>query len=160
MGGTSSFGWTGGRDRFRRLFGCCLAPFISMAEAHGEMGWQLNFWRPFGLAEAVEWDNLTREIQNSPLSLDKDSVSWCLEASGSFTTRSIYLRLSQGAAVTHFKEVWHTYVPPRIKMFLWQLIRDRLPCSEQVTKCHDPSDGLCALCGALEDCNHIFFHAL
>ena len=76
---------------------------------------------------------------------------------GSFTTRSIYLRLFQGAAVTHFKEVWHTYVPPRIKVFLWKFIRDRLPCSEQVTKCHDPSDGLCALCGALEDCNHIFF---
>jgi hypothetical protein len=41
--------------------------------------------------------------------------------------------------------------------FLWQLIRGKLPCSEQVAKRLGPSNGECALCGALEDCNHIFF---
>jgi hypothetical protein len=52
---------------------------------------------------------------------------------------------------------WRMKVPPRIKVFLWQLIRGRLPSCEQVAKRHGPSDGSCALCGETEDCNHIFF---
>jgi hypothetical protein len=59
--------------------------------------------------------------------------------------------------VTHFKEVWQTRVPPKIKVFLWQLIRGKLPSSEQVAKRHGPSNDRCVLCGEMEDCNHIFF---
>jgi hypothetical protein len=65
--------------------------------------------------------------------------------------------MSQGAAVSHFDEVWRTKFPPRVRIFLWQLIRGRLPCCEQVAKRRGPSDGNCALCGEIEDCNHIFF---
>jgi hypothetical protein len=36
--------------------------------------------------------------------------------------------------VTHLKDVWHTKVPPKIKIFMSQLIRNRLPTSEQVAK--------------------------
>jgi hypothetical protein len=85
-------------------------------------------------------------------------MSWSLEASGRYSTRSTYLALSQGANVTSFKDVWRTRVPPRIKIFLWQLIRGRLPSSDQVAKRMGPSNGLCSLCGDVEDCNHIFFN--
>jgi hypothetical protein len=56
-----------------------------------------------------------------------------------------------------FKESWRTRVPSKVKVFLWQLIRGRLPSSEQIAKRHGPSDGRCALCSGIEDCNHIFF---
>jgi hypothetical protein len=69
----------------------------------------------------------------------------------------MYMRLSHGAVVTHFKDVWRMKVPPRIRVFLWQLIQGRLPSCDQVAKRHGPSDGRCALCGEIEDCNHIFF---
>jgi hypothetical protein len=36
--------------------------------------------------------------------------------------------------VTCFKEVWKIRVPPKIKILLWQLIRNRLPSCEQVAK--------------------------
>jgi hypothetical protein len=88
---------------------------------------------------------------------EEDAVSWSLEASGRYSTRSTYLALSQGANVTSFKDVWKTRVPPRIRVFLWQLIRGRLPSSDQVAKRMGPSNGLCSLCGDVEDCNHIFF---
>jgi hypothetical protein len=83
----------------------------------------------------VEWYNLTRELSFSQVSTNEDVVSWHLEASGDFTAKSLYLQLSQGAVVTHFREVWRMWVPQRIK----------------------PSDGLCSLCGEPEDCDHIFF---
>jgi hypothetical protein len=69
----------------------------------------------------------------------------------------MYRSLSGGLAVTYFKDVWKTRIPPKIRIFLWQLIQGKLLCSEQVAKWRGPSNGLCSLCGEVEDCNHIFF---
>jgi hypothetical protein len=88
---------------------------------------------------------------------EADAVSWSLEPSGRYSTSSMYLCLSHGATITCFRDVWETRVPPKIKIFLWQLIQSRLPSCEQVVKRMGPSNGLCALCGDIEDCNHIFF---
>jgi hypothetical protein len=96
--------------------------------------WRIHFRRQFDLAELVEWDNLCREVQGLPVDAEEDVVSWSLEASGRYSTRSTYLALSQGASMTSFKDVWKTRVPPRIRVFLWQLIHGRLPSSDQVAK--------------------------
>jgi hypothetical protein len=72
-----------------------------------------------------------------------DEVSWALEGSGKFSTNSIYHKLTDVAAVAHFKQVWGTNVLPRIKVFLWQLLRGRLPTGEQLAKRKGPSDGSC-----------------
>ncbi|XP_071680548.1 uncharacterized protein [Lolium perenne] len=156
--------WTGIgplRTRFPRLFSCCESPFITVEGARVHDGapgeWRLRFRRQLGLAERVEWDNLCREVQGLPTDHTEDEVSWALEPSGAFSTSSVYVRLAQGAAIASFKDVWRTRVPPKIKVFLSQLIRGRLPSGEQLLKRHGPSNGLCALCGAWEDCNHIFF---
>jgi hypothetical protein len=90
-------------------------------------GWRIRFRQTFGLVEVVEWDNLCREFDLCTFSDKDDEISWSLEASGCYSTRSMYLRLSQGAVITHFKDVWRIKVPPKIKVFMWQLIRGRLP---------------------------------
>jgi hypothetical protein len=144
-------------DRFPRLFSCCDNPFATVSGARHLDGWRLRFRRTFGLPEAVEWENLCRVFDLCSFSPEEDEIKWALEPSGGFSTSSIYMRLSQGAVVTHFKDVWRMKVPPRIRVFLWQLIRGRLPSCEQVAKRHGPSDGRCAFCGEIEDCNHIFF---
>jgi hypothetical protein len=74
----------------------------------------------------------------------------------------VYHYLSRGAVATSFKEVWCTRVPPKIKVFLWQLIRGLfirglLISYEQVSKRHELSNDGCYLCGEIEDSNHIFF---
>jgi hypothetical protein len=119
--------------------------------------WRILFRRQLGLNELVEWENLCREVPGLPVEDEDDAMSWTLEPSGRYLTRSMYLSLSRGATVTYFKEVWRARVPPKIKIFLWQLIRNRLPSCEQVAKRMGPSNGRCALCGDMEDCNHIFF---
>ena len=42
--------------------------------------------------------------------------------------------------------------PLKIKIFTWQLARDRLPSTDQILKYHGPS---CALCGEEENVLHI-----
>jgi hypothetical protein len=124
----------------------------------GEPGaWRLHFRRQFGLAKAIGWENICREIQDLPISLDDDWIGWRLEPSGQYSTSSMYQSLAGCLAVTHFKDVWKLRIPPKIKVFLWQLIWGKLPCSEQVAKRRGPSNGSCTLCGEVEDCDHIFF---
>jgi hypothetical protein len=145
--------WTGRGPfmaRFPHLFSCCTDPLISVFGARPQEGnpevWELAFRRRFGLAEAVEWDNLCRDVAGWQPANEEDKLSWSLEPSGDFTSKSVYLGLTQGAAVTCFKEAWRTRVPPKVKVFLWQLIRGRLPSCEQIAKRHGPSDGTrCAL---------------
>jgi hypothetical protein len=152
--------WSGAgplRGRFPRLFDCCDNPYVTVAAVRSADGWHIRFRRAFGLAETVEWENLCRIFDMHPFSQGRDKISLGLEESGEFSVNSLYCRMSMGAAVTHFKDVWKTRVPPKIKIFLWQLLRGRLPAGDQLVKRHGPSDGRCALCGEPEDCNHIFF---
>jgi hypothetical protein len=80
-------------------------------------GWHIRFRRTFGLEEMVEWENLCRIFDIHLVHTDEDQVFWALEPSGMYSTHSMYLRVSQGATVTCFKEVWRTRVPPKIRVF-------------------------------------------
>jgi hypothetical protein len=97
-------------------------------------GWRIRFRRSFGLAETVEWENLSRISYLTPIIAGEDEVRWTLETSGEYSTNSMYCKLSQGGAIAHFKEVWRTRVPPKIRVFLWQLIRGRLPAGDRLVK--------------------------
>uniref|UniRef100_A0ACD5XXA3 Uncharacterized protein n=1 Tax=Avena sativa TaxID=4498 RepID=A0ACD5XXA3_AVESA len=48
-------------------------------------------------------------------------------------------------------------LPLSIRIFLWQLLRDRLPSGVEVSKRNGPGNGLCPLCGFPESCTHIMF---
>ena len=74
-----------------------------------------------------------------------------------FSTNSLYRKLCEGAASPNMKNIWKAQVPLKIRIFLWQLSRGRLPSSDQIALRHGPSNGQCALCGDHEDAGHIFF---
>jgi hypothetical protein len=48
-------------------------------------------------------------------------------------------------------------LPLKTKIFVWQLLRDRLPSGVEVAKRHGLGDGLCPLCGIPELGTHIMF---
>lgn len=48
-------------------------------------------------------------------------------------------------------------VPLKIKIFMWQAIRGRLPVADQIPKCNGPTSEFCALYDAREDLDHTIF---
>ena len=48
-------------------------------------------------------------------------------------------------------------MPLKIKIFTWQLLRDRLPSGVEVVKRFGPGDGTCPLCAVPESGTHILF---
>jgi hypothetical protein len=69
----------------------------------------------------------------------------------------MYVKLSQGASIAHFKDLWAARVPLKIKIFSWQMALDRIPSSSNVAAKRGPGNGRCALCNEQEDAAHIFF---
>jgi hypothetical protein len=139
------------QQRMWYLFACCDNHFATVTGVRSAKGWHIRFRRNFGLEETVEWKNLCRIFDLHPIQTDEDQVFWhWSRLVCSPPTPCIYDchrgdgHLLQGGLANKS--------PP---IFLWQLIRERLPSAEQVARRNGPSDGSCALCGELEDGDHI-----
>jgi hypothetical protein len=96
-------------------------------------------------------------IAGTQLSEGQDVISWALELSGKFSVKSLYRKLFQGTPRKHFSDIWKVDVPMKICIFLWQLLRKRLPSNDNIHRIRSPSSGRCALCSEAEDTAHIFF---
>lgn len=142
--------WVGNRPlaaRFSELFSIAVDPRVSVEAALIDLG-RLAFRRPFGPTEVAAWDALLQSIALQPLDVDNthDSVSWRLETSGHFSTKSLYQAIAPSTAPEPFSLIWDIRLPLKIRIFLWQWIRGRLPFGVEVLKRNGPGDGICPLC--------------
>ena len=140
---------------FPTLFSYCSDPNISIAKLASQ-GWNLAFRRSLSPVEFEDWQRLTALFPT--LSTVRDSVLWPLSASGHFSVKSLYSKLVGGTPTNRFSQIWKARIPPKIKIFLWQAFRGRLPSADQIRKRNGPGSQFCALCGDVEDSDHIFFH--
>jgi hypothetical protein len=145
-------------QRFSRLFQISAEPNASVSQLWRNGAWNIHFRRSFGPSERENWVTLLGELSAFLPSAGQDSVSWALEPSGRFSTKSLYQKLIQGATVAHAKDIWKIACPLKVRIFIWQLARGRLPANDQIRHRHGPSDGLCKLCHSTEDVQHIFFN--
>jgi hypothetical protein len=143
--------------RYPRLFQICADPEITVERAYEGDGWRIFFRRSFGQEESNLWLQMVQDLEEVVPGEGRDKVLWKLEASGRFSVKSLYNTLIKGHASLLGPAIWRTSIPTKIKIFLWQLSRGRLPSNDQILKRRGPSDGLCALCGLPENVDHIFF---
>ncbi|KAE8779934.1 Heparanase-like protein 2 [Hordeum vulgare] len=144
------------RLRFPRLFAICDDPIVLVSEAALEDGLHFAFRRSFGPAEVQEWDVL-KEVVPLPVSSVNDNVSWSLSPSGEFSVSLAYQALCRVPVLPWLSPLWKALMPLKIKIFVWQLLRDRLPSGTEVLKCHGPGNGTCPLCHVPETGTHILF---
>jgi exonuclease III len=151
--------WAGDRplkDRFPALFSIALDQMESVAQVCTRLE-PMRFRRQLPLELTGDHGELIALIGSTTLSQGQDTVSWLLEENGIYSVKSMYARLSRGATIAHFKDVWAAKIPLKIRIFSWQLVLDRLPSSSNILSRHGPGNGKCALCGEMETADHIFF---
>jgi hypothetical protein len=144
-------------ERFHTLFDICSYPAMTVATASRGTTWHIPFRRTFGPLETEQWNVLLAELAQAAPSVLRDKVSWALEPSGGFSTSSLYRKLCQGEACSYANDIWSANIPLKVKIFTWQLARNRLPTNEQLARRHGPSNGQCVLCGLPESADHLFF---
>jgi hypothetical protein len=106
-----------------------------------DAGWHIPFRRSLDLRERVEWVNLMREIETLRLADSPDPMSWVLEPLGRFTVQSLYRKLCEGTPSKFFGAIWQLAIPSRIRIFLSQLARKRLPTNANIRHRRGPSTG-------------------
>jgi hypothetical protein len=152
--------WVGGvalRVRFSTLFQKSSDSDLSIAQAYSEEGWRIPFRRSLDQNDLQAWRELCNVVEEIDLANGPDRISWHLDPSGSFSTRSLYLELCKKPEVALTKYLWDFAIPLKIKIFTWQLARGRLPSNDQILIRLGPSDENCALYGDIENVDHIFF---
>jgi hypothetical protein len=130
---------------------------MTVATASRGTSWHIPFRRTFGPLETEQWNALLAELFQAAPSTSRDKVSWALEPSRGFSTSSLYQKLCQGEACTFANDIWSAHIPLKVKIFTWQLARNRLPTNEQLARRHGPTNGQCVLCGLPESADHLFF---
>jgi hypothetical protein len=143
--------------RFPNLFRKSSETDITLAQAYSEEGWWIPFRRNLDQEDIQAWGELSSLVEDIELEDRDDRISWQWEQSGSYSSRSLYRELCRKPEVQITKYIWNYAIPPKIKIFTWQLARGRLPSNDQILAKHGPSDGLCALCGEIDHVDHIFF---
>jgi hypothetical protein len=60
--------------------------------------------------------------------------------------------------MAYAKDIWALSIPLKVKIFICQLAKGKLPATAQLLQRHGPFDGLCKLCAQGEDVANIFFN--
>jgi hypothetical protein len=122
---------------FPHLFEICDHQDWSFQRVYNNQGeLALPFRRNLGDREDLELAELSDIVANVSLSNSIDSVKWLLERSGSFSTF-----LYNEPTFTGFSNrwllvvcLWKTKMPLKNKIFLWQVINDKIQSIEQLKK--------------------------
>jgi hypothetical protein len=88
-----------------------------------------SFWIRWARSSGQELANLVDVVQFGD---GPDKVVWHLDSSGRYSVNSMDRALAHGTIVAYHKDFWAACDPLKIKIFLWQLVLDKLPSSLQI----------------------------
>ena len=94
----------------------------------------------------------------------RDDWVWKLDPSGQYSAKSAYYALRgniiEGDEAADFEELWKLRIPSKVAVFVWRLLRDRLPTKVNLCRRHvEINDLQCPFCRSMEeDATHLFFH--
>jgi hypothetical protein len=142
---------------FYKLFEICGDPEATVGEMWEDGEWNVQFRRGLDGDQRVEWHSLMDKLRGVVLN-NEDRVTWALEKSGQFTTKSLYRQVSFGGIISRrMREIWGTKVLLKVRIFMWQMFHGKLQSAEQLKKKIWKGDIHCVMCGKEEDLNHIMF---
>jgi hypothetical protein len=116
--------------RFPPLFLKSSDSDISIAQTYLEEGWRIPFHRNLDHNDVQAWRELCGVVEDIDLDDYPDKISWHLEPSRNFSSRSLYLLHCKKPEVPLTKYLGSYAVPLKIKIFTWQLARGHLPSND------------------------------
>ena len=105
-----------------------------------------------------QWIGLVDEVYSFPFANEADKITWKWNMkSGLFTTKSVYNHLSFGEVGLHYRHIWKTKIPYKIKIFVWMLEQNAILTKYNMIRRRWVGDPTCYFCSLPESCGHLFF---
>lgn len=143
---------------FEDLFVLARNPNCSVKDCWSEGDWFIDFKRALSSRDFDRWMDLKSILSATTLTHNIDSVSWALDKSGHFTTKSLYRFLTdRGITSKVAGYIWKCKVPLKVKFFLWQVFNNKLQVGQSLIKRGWGGSGNCCVCGCPESVENILF---
>jgi hypothetical protein len=84
----------------------------------------------------MAWQQRTTLITNTQINDQRDIFIWSLHQHGKFTVRSMYMALIRPQVVPRNHPIWKIKIPLKIKIFMWYLINNIAPTTDNLVKKH------------------------
>ncbi|WVZ92032.1 hypothetical protein U9M48_038130 [Paspalum notatum var. saurae] len=135
-----------------------IAKTLTVAEGPEDRAWTGGIVGGLTVAVLEDYVALWAKLDNVAL-LDnvEDKVIWQWTADGQYSTKLAYLMLHQGSSVFSGHElIWKSWLPLRVKLFLWLAVRRRLWTSDRRRRHGLDARETCFLCDdAPETIDHL-----
>lgn len=123
------------------LISCQQNQLLQQMGNHKETEWEWNFsWRrPLFDNEIDSAVNFLTAVEGQRIQqMGTDVWEWKGDPSGLYSTQSAYNLLraesAEGSQVECFKELWKLKIPPKVAVFAWRLLWDRLPTRKNLQR--------------------------
>jgi hypothetical protein len=98
-----------------------------------------------------------KDILETQLVSEHDSVSWKLEARGKFSMKSTYNALTCFEGGSSFKNIWKGKILAKIKIFLWLVANNAILTKDNMIKRQWKRDPTCYFCHLPKSATHLLF---
>jgi hypothetical protein len=93
------------------------------------------------------WYDLKSISESLCLNNEEDSIIWKFESKGVYSVSSLYAIVNfRGVLPVHIPAVWRVKVQPRVHVFLWLLVNNRLLTRDNLVKRQYVPDHSCVFC--------------
>jgi hypothetical protein len=121
--------------QFWDLYCICNEKVKTLADVWVEKELRLTFKRIFSINLGQMWEDLCSIVEHVEVNEDSDSLVWCYEKSGIYSTRSCYAVVSfRGVTSVFLPAIWNIGAPPKIHLFLWLLSHNNLATVDNLNK--------------------------
>lgn len=139
---------------------------ISVVKGGSGVGnWNLLFRRIRYDGEIQQLEDLQQRLHAVTLDHSKrDLLKWRWASDGCFSVKSVYNKWEQSGNARNLvlETIWKNLSPPKVEIFAWMALQDRVPTRSVLQSRNlilDGNSALCPLCSMhLETPQHLFLH--
>jgi hypothetical protein len=117
--------------------------------AYGLQGgaWKRGLQRISTTEEIDEFIRLWHLVTPAQLTELPDTISWCLTASGAYSSSSAYHIQFTGTHTEHdWTRLWQTKIENKCKFFSWLLLQNKVWTVDRIIKPGGQANSICQLC--------------
>jgi hypothetical protein len=118
----------------------------TIADGLQDHNWARDIHSTIGIHEIGQYLTVWRLTERVNLTDQPDQLIWKWTASGVYSTKSCYLATFREAQrCTAWRLIWKTWAPPRVKIFLWLVNKDRCWTAARLRRRRLPFNQKCSL---------------
>jgi hypothetical protein len=147
--------------QFWELYSKCNKKTKNIAEVWVEGELRLSFRRSFSEEMLFIWEELRVVAEQISITDESDALIWGCERIGVYSSHSFYAIINyMGVTPVYIPVVWSVSVPPKIQLFLWLLVHNKLATIDNLNRKGMSKPTQCCFCAENESIDHLFFECV